>query len=540
MTDLGAASAPLYPVMLDLRGRLVVVIGGGAVAEQKVRELVTSGARVRVVSPALSPALEALAADGAVEGVRRSYALGDLRGAWLAVAATDDRSVNRAVWEEAEAAGVLLNAVDDVEHCHFIAPSVHREGDITVTVSTAGRCPTLAVRLREQFAKLVRREHAELARLAGSLRAEVARRVPPFAARRALWYRVVDSAALEFLRRGDDAAARAEIEALVREFEPQRTQRAQRAQRAQRNDDVRSSASSASSAVQDAEHRPVGAGVVYLVGAGPGDAGLITVRGLELLRSADAVVHDRLVGPELLLAVRPDARLIAVGKCGHGDFTSQREIEAILVREARAGRRVVRLKGGDPFVFGRGAEEVAALRGAGIPVEVVPGITSAIAAPAAAGIPVTTRGLSSGFAVVTGHVSADGDEEAALDWGALARIPTLVVLMGLRALPRIAARLRAHGLDADTPAAVISRGTQPDQRVVVGTLATIAERAAAARLEQPATLVVGRVVSLYDREAVSSADDADDADDADVSEVLSLRFAQGQDRSVSSASSVDA
>jgi uroporphyrin-III C-methyltransferase len=249
------------------------------------------------------------------------------------------------------------------------------------------------------------------------------------------------------------------------------------------------------------------------------------------------VVHDRLVAPELLLAVRPAARLIAVGKHGHGPSASQEDIEAILVREARRGLTVVRLKGGDPFVFGRGAEEVETLRRAGVRVEVVPGVTSAVAAPAAAGIPVTHRALASGFAVVTGHECDDGARQSDLDWGALARIPTLVVLMGLRALPRIAARLRAHGLDADTPAAVIAKGTQPDQRVVVGTLATIAERAAAARLEQPATLVVGRVVSLYDREVVSSTDDADDAD---VSEVLSLRFAQGQDRSVSSASSVDA
>jgi uroporphyrin-III C-methyltransferase len=236
---------------------------------------------------------------------------------------------------------------------------------------------------------------------------------------------------------------------------------------------------------------------VFLVGAGPGDAGLITVRGLHLLRTADVVVYDHLVGAELLTHVAPAARLVCVGKHGHGASTPQTDIDALLVAEARAGRRVVRLKGGDPYVFGRGAEEGAALRAAGVPFEVVPGVSSAVAAPAAAGIPVTHRALASGFAVVTGHECGD-PEASTLDWGALARMPTLVVLMGLRALPRVTARLVAHGLDPQTPAAVVSRGTRADQRVVTGTVATIAAVADAARLEQPATLVVGRVVALRD------------------------------------------
>jgi uroporphyrin-III C-methyltransferase/precorrin-2 dehydrogenase/sirohydrochlorin ferrochelatase len=471
-----APSAAHYPVMLDLRGRLAVVIGGGAIAEGKLRELRESGARVRVVSPEVSAGIAALARAGEVEHVCRSYAPGDLRGARLAIAATDDRAVNRAVWEEAESLGVLLNAVDDVEHCHFIAPSVHRQGDVTVTVSTAGRCPALAVRLRQLFARFVQREHAEFARVAGAWRAEIARRVPPFAARRALWYRIVDSSAIDDLRRDDHAAAHAAIEALVREAE-----------------------ASLDAAPADAVRQP--AGSVALVGAGPGDAGLITVRGLALLRAADVVLHDRLVGPELLACVGAGTRLVAVGKHGHGASTSQEEINALMVREARAGHRVVRLKGGDPFVFGRGAEEVEALREAGIAVEVVPGITSAVAAPAAAGIPVTHRALSSGFAVVTGH-ECDADAST-LDWAALARMPTLVVLMGLRALPRVTARLLAHGLAPDTPAAVVAQGTRPEQRVVVATLGTIAEAVAASGVTQPATLVVGRVVALHDGAALS-------------------------------------
>lgn len=236
-------------------------------------------------------------------------------------------------------------------------------------------------------------------------------------------------------------------------------------------------------------------GRVFLVGAGPGDPRLITVRGAELLRSADVIVYDRLVNTELLTYARPSAQLIPVGKHGHGRSTPQEEINEVLVREARAGNSVVRLKGGDPFVFGRGAEECMALGEAGVSFEMVPGISSAIAVPAAAGIPLTHRAIASGFAVVTGHLAADNARHE-LDWNALAQMPTLVVLMGLRALPDIVSQLRASGRSMDTPAAVISNGTLPDQQVVAGILSTIAVDVATAGMQQPATLVVGDVVRL--------------------------------------------
>lgn len=231
------------------------------------------------------------------------------------------------------------------------------------------------------------------------------------------------------------------------------------------------------------------------------------MRGLSLLRAADVVVYDRLVGHELLTYPKQTARLIAVGKHGHGRSTPQDEINELLVREARAGMLVVRLKGGDPFVFGRGAEECLALHNAGVAFEVVPGITSAIAVPAAAGIPLTHRAIASGFAVVTGHLCRDGstagdgseiEEREALHWDALAKILTLVVLMGLRALPGIVSHLIANGRSLDTAAAVISRGTLPDQQVVSGTLASIVIDVENAHIEQPATLVVGDVVKLAD------------------------------------------
>jgi len=452
----------LYPVFLDLRGRRAVVIGGGAVAEQKVHGLIAAGAHVTLVSPETTPPLADLARRGAIEIRRRPYRPGDLAGAWLAIAASDDRAVNEAAWAEAERVGVPLNAVDDLEHCSFIAPAIHREGDITVAVSTGGKSPALAVRLRQRIARLVGRAEARLCALLGELRPELAGRVPDARARTALWYEIVDSDVIEFVRRGDIEGARGRIEELL--------------------------------GPHPLSPSPFGrGGTVYLVGAGPGDPGLITARGLELLRSAEVVVYDRLVSPALVAAAPPSAERVFVGKHPHETGTRQQDINALLVDRARRGRTVIRLKGGDPFVFGRGAEECEALRAAGVPVQVIPGVTSATAVPAAAGIPVTHRRVASAFAVVAGH-ECDGRSD--LDWEALARLPTLVVLMGLSALPDIVARLRAQGMAPDTPAAVIASGTLPEQRSVVGTLDDIADLVARAGLEPPATVVIGEVVRV--------------------------------------------
>ena len=449
-------------MFLDLRGRRAVVIGGGAVAEQKVHGLIAAGAHVTLVSPETTPALTDLARRGAIELRRRPYRPGDLAGAWLAIAASDDRAVNEAAWAEAERVGVPLNAVDDLEHCSFIAPAIHREGDITVAVSTGGKSPALAVRLRQRIARLVGRAEARLCALLGELRPELAGRVPDARARTALWYEIVDSDVIEFVRRGDIEGARGRIEELL--------------------------------GPHPLSPAPFGkGGTVYLVGAGPGDPGLITAQGLELLRSAEVLVYDRLVSPALVAAAPASAERVFVGKQPHETGTRQQDINALLVDRARRGRTVVRLKGGDPFVFGRGAEECEALRAAGVPFQVIPGVTSATAVPAAAGIPVTHRRVASAFAVVAGH-ECDGRSD--LDWEALARMPTLVVLMGLSALPDIVARLRAQGMAPDTPAAVIASGTLPEQRSVVGTLDGIADLVARAGLEPPATVVIGEVVRV--------------------------------------------
>ena len=476
-----------YPVFLNLRGRRAVVIGGGAVAEQKVLGLLSAGAHVTVVSPETTPRLAELAAAGEIDLRRRPYRSGDLAGARLAIAGTDDRAANATVWAEAEREGVLLNAVDDLDHCSFIAPAIHREGDITVAVSTSGKSPALAARLRQRVARLVGPAEARLCELLGELRPELAARVPDSGARTALWYRIVDSDVIEFVRRGDDDGAHRRMDELV-EQPPEFP-------RLKPGPGTTLPLRAVPHRAHSSEWGHSKPGVVYLVGAGPGDPGLITVKGLEILRSADVVVYDCLVAASLVAEAPPTAERVFVGKRPHGGGAGleQDDINALLVERARRGLTVVRLKGGDPFVFGRGAEECEALHVAGVPFHVVPGVTSAIAAPAAAGIPVTHRRLASAFAVVTGH---ECDGVSNLDWEALARVPTLVVLMGLSALPEITARLLAHGAHADTPAAAIANGTLPSQRTVVGTLATLAARVREEGLEPPATVVVGEVVRV--------------------------------------------
>ncbi len=481
-----------YPVFLNLRGRRAVVIGGGAVAEQKVLGLLSAGAHVTVVSPETTPRLAELAAGGGVDLRRRPYRRGDLAGAWLAIAGTDDRGANAQVWAEAEREGVLLNAVDDLDHCSFIAPAIHREGDITVAVSTSGKSPALAARLRQRVARLVGPAEARLCGLLGELRPELAARVPDTLARTILWYRIVDSDVIEFVRRGDMEGARERIDEVIRE---DKGSVGLEVPRLKPGPGTTLPLRAVTHRAHSSEWGHSEPGVVYLVGAGPGDPGLITAKGLEILRSADVVVYDRLVAPSLVAEAPPTTERVFVGKRSHGGSAdlAQEEINALLVERARRGLTVVRLKGGDPFVFGRGAEECEALHAAGVRFDVVPGVTSAIAVPAAAGIPVTHRRLASAFAVVTGH---ECDSVSNLDWEALARVPTLVVLMGLSALPEIAARMVEHGADPDTPAAAIASGTLPAQRTVVATLATLATRVAEARLEPPATVVIGEVVQV--------------------------------------------
>ncbi len=457
-------TASYYPIALSLQGRTAVVIADGALADEKVRALLRAGAVVRVIAEASTPLLDELAASETITLHVRTYRTGDLDGASIAIAAPRDRTLNRAIHAEAEASRVLLNAVDDVPYCHFIAPAIVRRGPITVAVSTSGTSPALASHLKHAIRRVVRREHGRFAALLGALRPEVTKRIPDPERRKRLWTEIVASGALRLIARKRGRAARTVVGRLI------------------------------DAAATGVHARVAPRGHVTLVGAGPGRPGLVTVAGLRALRRADVVLYDRLASRALLRAAPPHAELIAAGKQARGQRVTQEWINETLVRHARCGRRVVRLKGGDPFVFGRGGEECAALRNAGVRYRVIPGVTSAVAAASAAGIPVTHRGVASAFVVVTAEQAASHADQP--DWTSIARIPTIVVMMGLAQLRAVAARLRDAGLGDDTPCAIVAAATLRSQRTAIGTLATIADLAAAASIASPATLVIGHVVPL--------------------------------------------
>ncbi|GLV53070.1 uroporphyrinogen-III C-methyltransferase [Thermobispora bispora] len=394
-----------YLLGLRLEGRRVLVVGGGRVAQRRVPALLDAGARVTIVSPSVTPALDDLIAAGRVEWVRRPYQVGDCDGAWLVHACTDRREVNAAVAAEAEAKRIWCVRADDREASAAWTPATGRVGEVSVAV-TAGGDPRRAAGIRD----------------------------------------VVVGA----LRDGTIDARR---------------------------------------------HRakPVG---VALVGGGPGDPGLITVRGRQLLAQADVVIADRLAPRALLDELAPDVELIDAAKVPYGRALPQEKINELLVDRARKGKFVVRLKGGDPFVFGRGAEELLACARAGIPVTVVPGVTSAVAVPAAAGVPVTHRGLAQDFHVISVHVPP-GDPRSTVDWAGLARSKgTLILLMGVERISQVADTLRQYGRSPDTPVMVVQDGTLPTQRSVRATLSTVAERVAAVGIRPPAVVIVGDVVNV--------------------------------------------
>jgi len=445
-----------FPLFIDLQGRDTAVVGGGAAAAAKVRLLRQAGASVVVVAPAVTAEIARLSAAGAVTWRQRRFRTEDLHGVAIAYAATDDPAEAAAVSAAAHQAGVPVNVVDRPDLSSFATPAIVDRDPVTVAVSTGGAAPALAQRIRGDIEAMLPPETGALAAFAARFR-EVVRAKVPAAGRHAFWSRVFAGPVADAVLAGDEPRAAATMAAAL--------------------------------------NRPAApeAGRVAIVRAGHGAADLLTLRALQALQSADVVVHDRLVGPEVLDRARRDAERIYVGKAKGRHALSQDAINDLLVRLARDGRRVVRLKGGDPFVFGRGGEEKDYLEARGIAVEVVPGITAATAAAAAAGIPLTHRGVAQAVTFVTAH-AADGEPD--LDWGALARLGhTLAIYMGLTTAARTAERLIAHGLDAATPAAVIENASLPGQRVIATTLARLGADVAAHRLDGPALILVGEVAA---------------------------------------------
>jgi uroporphyrin-III C-methyltransferase / precorrin-2 dehydrogenase / sirohydrochlorin ferrochelatase len=444
-----------YPVCLDVRGRRCVVVGGGKVGAERAAGLAAAGAEVVVVAERPGTEVVAMAEQGAIRLVHRRFEAGDLTGAFLAVAATGDGPADAAVAGEARERGILLNAAARGRG-DLSLPAVIRRGPLTVSISTGGAAPALAAVLRRRLEPLIDPEYGDLVELAGSARGRLRGRGN---AKR--WRRVLDPRILGLLACGRHAEANERIEAALRPGQ------------------------------QD--------GFVSLVGAGPGDPGLLTLAGWDRLSRADVVVYDRLADPALLDLAPSDAERIYIGKAYGRHVLEQEELNRLLVALGRLGRRVVRLKGGDPFVYGRGGEEADALAAAGIPFDVVPGVSSAVAVPAYAGIPVTDRRFASSVAVVTGHQDP-ADPRCGIDWAGLATAAgTLVILMGVHRLDAIVAALIGHGRDPSTPAAIVERGATPRQRTIEATLGTLPGAARAAGIESPSVVVVGEVVRLRAR-----------------------------------------
>lgn len=450
-----------FPTFFDLRDKPVLLVGGGEPAVRKLRLLRAAGARVRVVAPEAAAEIADLAEAGETELVRRGVVAGDLAGRVLAVSATGLEAVDTRVAEAAREAGVPVNVVDRPDLSSFIVPAIVDRDPVVIGISSGGAAPVLARRLRGAIEAVLPARLGALARFAGSFRAAVAATVTDPAARRRFWERFFDGPIAEAVLAGREGAAREAMLTLVNR------------RGATRIDDS------------------AGQGSVAIVGAGPGDPDLLTLRALRLIQEADVVVHDKLVGEAILALVRRDARRVYVGKAPGRHSHSQDAINDILVAEARAGHRVVRLKGGDPFVFGRGGEELEALRRHGIAVEVVPGITAALGCAAATGIPLTHRDHATAVTFVTGH-GKDGTPD--LDWAALAgRRQTLVVYMGVATAGATAERLIETGLAPGTPVAVIQNGTLPDQRTAYGTLAGLGDLIREQALTGPAVIVIGEV-----------------------------------------------
>ncbi len=497
-----------FPVFFDLEGQKVLVVGGGEVALRKISLLARTGAAITVVAPEIAPEVLQLAAAGKLALAMREFVPADLDGSRLVIVATSRRAINRWIANLCDARAIPVNVVDDRQASRFIMPAIIDRDPVLVAISTGGTSPVLARRLRERLEAFIPQSFGQLASWLRELRHAAIDRLRDSGERRHFFETLVDGAAARRFLAGDRRGAGRIAQQLL----------------------------------AGASNAPPAAGEVTLVGAGPGDPELLTLKALRALQDADVILHDRLVSDAVLDLARRDATRICVGKapggiasrseaaganaaqgnaksiddagdnapagkCAAMQNTPQAEINALLIAHARLGKRVVRLKGGDPFIFGRGGEELQALAAAGVRFSVVPGITAAVGCAAYAGIPLTHRDHAHSVTFVTGHADPDGIEP---DWAALARpAHTAVFYMGLARLEHIVGKLLAHGATTTTPAAVIAQGTTAAQRVVTATLGTLQQACAGANLQSPALLVVGDVVALqgalawFDSDAVA-------------------------------------
>lgn len=447
-----------FPIFASLRNRPVLVVGAGEVACRKIELLRQAGAQVKIIAQHLSTEVQHLVDKEAVSWWKKDFQADDVNHAVLTIAATNDAELNQQVALAGEAYLRLVNVVDDPALCQFIVPAIVDRSPVQIAISTGGAAPVLARQIRQKLEQELPQHLGAMAQLAQRFRAEVKTRLATLLARRLFWERLFTQPTFSHL------VAQAQWDAasayLVNELD------------------------------QASQHTP--RGLVSLVGAGPGDAGLLSLNGYQALQAADVVLYDALVGEGVLDLIRRDAQRIAVGKRAHLDSVSQAETNRLLLHYAQQGLRVVRLKGGDPYVFGRGAEEVEVLKAAGVDYQVIPGVTAALGATAAAGIPLTHRSYAQSVVMVTGHCRPEGHE---VNWAGLAQErQTLVIYMGTIKATEITSELMAHGKAGSTPVAIISQGSLPTQTVARGQLAELPQLAQTA--QRPALIVIGEVARL--------------------------------------------
>lgn len=451
----------LLPIFLNIKRKKCVVVGGGEVAFRKASLLLRAGADLNIVAPVLSDELHKLCLDRDCTITIREFEEADINNAILVVAATEDLKINERVSVIASKLNIPVNVVDQPHLCSFIMPSIVDRSPIVVAISSGGSSPILTRKLKELNESMIPGRIDKLAELLGSFRGRVKNEIDDFSERIRFWENVLDSEIPELVYNGQDDEARSALDNWL--ANPQ-------------NDRV--------------------GGEVYLVGAGPGDPDLLTLRALRLMHKADVVLYDRLVSPEILLKLRPDAQKVYVGKRSADHAVPQETINQMLIRLAKEGNRVLRLKGGDPFIFGRGGEELESLAAAGIPFQVVPGITAASGCASYAGIPLTHRDYSQSVRFLTGHTK---DGRVPLEWALLVKEQqTLVFYMGLAGLPDICDQLLKHGMSSSIPVAVIQQGTTQTQKVIVGNLDRIAGLAVEKEIQAPTIIIIGEVVKLQE------------------------------------------
>ena len=446
------------PIFMDIRHAPCLVVGGGEIALRKIRLLLKAGANVTIMAPALHPELAQGRDQGQLRHLAQPFQPDHLSGYRLIIAATDDDAVNAHVSQAAQAANIPVNVVDNPARCSFIMPAIIDRSPLIAAISTGGGVPVLAREMRSRIEQALPMALGRLAPFASDRRDQVKARFPDVDQRRDFWESVINGPIAEQIFQGDEEGAAQQFERAIREERPQR-------------------------------------GAIFLVGTGPGDPELLTLKALRLMSSADVVLHDQLVPEAILDLTRRDAERIAVGKKGPCHSVPQAEIEALLVRLAHENKRVLRLKGGDPMLFAHVGEELAAAQQAGVPCEIIPGITAASGAAAIAGIPLTHPAHADSVWMTTGHRRADG--ELGIDWAAACRPrQTVVVYMGGRQRARIAQGLITHGMAAETPAAIVIAATRPEQRTILTRLDALSAGDVALDSDAPSLLIIGAVVAL--------------------------------------------